>query len=138
MPTRPSPSQRPRIVITLTGGGYLNEAKALIRHMSDRFELHYLTTYDATSAPLDDIPAGPLHVVQQVTTLAESGILQISGNTLKCLAGAFVILRRIDPIAVICVGSSIAVPLCICARLLNKKTVFIESFTRVSRPSKTG
>jgi len=106
--------------------------------MSDRFELHYVTTYDSTSAPLNDIPKAPIHLVQPIATLTESGVFHATGNGLRCLVGALMILRKIDPVAVICVGSSIAVPLCICAKLLRKKAVFIESFTRVSVPSRTG
>jgi UDP-N-acetylglucosamine:LPS N-acetylglucosamine transferase len=132
------PTSKPKILVTLTGGGFLWEAKSLIKGLGDQFEFHYVTTPDAAGADRSDLPDGELHQVSHVTVMSQRTALKICRNLLASFGDARRVLRQVRPDAVVCVGSSIAVPLCLWARIMGVKAVFVESITRVSEPSKTG
>jgi len=51
---------------------------------------------------------------------------------------SFRVLMKERPDGMVVVGSAIAVPLFLAARFAGVKTVFIDSITRVTRPSTTG
>lgn len=58
--------------------------------------------------------------------------------TLKAFLKAVKVLKKENPDIVISTGADVAVPMCIAAKLLGKKVVFIESFCRPSRPGWSG
>jgi UDP-N-acetylglucosamine:LPS N-acetylglucosamine transferase len=84
------------------------------------------------------LPPGEFHGLSRVTTQADRTLWSKASNFLFSLWGALAVIRRVRPDAIVCIASSVAVPLCIWGRLFGKKTVFVESITRVSRPSTTG
>jgi beta-1,4-N-acetylglucosaminyltransferase len=59
-------------------------------------------------------------------------------KTALCAAQALAILLHSRPNAVISTGPSVAVPVCIVAKLLRRKVVFIETGSRIHALSTTG
>ena len=132
-------SHKKRIIITLTGGGFLWEAQALIKGMGNDYDYHYLTTPDAVGkVGVVDIPEGEVHIITKSTTMNVNSSLKKVINTLSSFRDACKVTRKVDPFAVICVGSSIAVPLCFWAKCFRKRAIFVETITRISKPSLTG
>ena len=58
-------------------------------------------------------------------------------NLLRNLVLAFRLMRRLRPRAVVTTGAGVAVPFCYLGRLFGARVVFIESFSRITRPSLT-
>jgi len=58
-------------------------------------------------------------------------------NLLRNLVLAFRIVAALRPRAVVSTGAGVAVPFCYVARLFGVRVVFIESFSRTTRPSLT-
>jgi beta-1,4-N-acetylglucosaminyltransferase len=58
-------------------------------------------------------------------------------NLLRNLFLAARVLRRRRPHVVVSTGAGVAVPFCYLARLFGSRVVFIESFSRISKPSLT-
>jgi len=56
----------------------------------------------------------------------------------RALLSTFMILLREKPKLIVSTGSEIAIPAFYLARILRIKTIFIESWTRVDRPTGTG
>ena len=56
----------------------------------------------------------------------------------RALLSTFRILLREKPKLIVSTGSEIAIPAFYLAKLLRIKTIFIESWTRVDRPTGTG
>ena len=128
-----------KILVTLTGGGFLWEAQALIKGMGKDYDYHYVTTPDApVKVGVADIPDGEVHIIAKPTTMNVRSNLKKVKNTLSSFRDACKLIRKVEPFAVICVGSSIAVPLCFWAKCFRKKAIFVETITRVSKPSFTG
>ncbi|WP_420796975.1 hypothetical protein [Ectothiorhodospira variabilis] len=126
------------VLLTLTGGGFRWESCALLRSLGPRYDYHFATNGDSRGRPPDGLPQGPLHIVEKVTSMRYKSPLRIAHNFLRALRDSYSLIKRIKPDVIICVGSSIAVPLFVCGKLMGKTTVYIESITRVERPSRTG
>jgi hypothetical protein len=133
----PRVSPKPRILLTLAGGGFFWQSRSVARSLAG-FDLHYASAEPASVWADSGLPTGTFHEVGSITTQSGKRRLQRASKFLRSASSAFEVVRRVDPDAVVCVASSIAVPLCFWAKLFGKKTVFIESVTRVSHPSATG
>ena len=132
-------SHKKKILVTLAGGGFLWEAQALIKGMGKDYDYHYVTTPDAVGkVGVVDIPDGKVHIIAKSTTINVKSSLKKVKNTLSSFRDAYKVIRKADPFAVICIGSSIAVPLCFWAKCFRKKAIFVETITRISKPSLTG
>lgn len=59
-------------------------------------------------------------------------------KTLQCAWQSLQILLREKPDLVVSTGADSAIPICVLAKLLGKKVVFIESFCRIREPSLSG
>jgi beta-1,4-N-acetylglucosaminyltransferase len=131
---------RKRIILTLTGGGFLWEAKSLLKNLGNDYEYHFVSLYYPTwKVKTKDIPKeGEVHYISIVTTMADKDFLKKMKNLMVSFKDTYKVMRKVNPSAVICVGTSIAVPLCFWAKYFRKKAIFIETITRVTKPSLTG
>ena len=128
-----------KILVTLTGGGFLWEAQSLIKGLGKGYCYHFVTTPDApVKVEVADIPDGEVHTIAKPTTMNVRSNLKTVKNTLSSFRDACKLIRKVEPFAVICVGSSIAVPLCFWAKCFRKRAIFVETITRISKPSLTG
>jgi UDP-N-acetylglucosamine:LPS N-acetylglucosamine transferase len=60
------------------------------------------------------------------------------GSLLRNLRLARRTIRRFDPDVILSTGAAVAVPFFIVGWLRGKRLVYVESFTRISRPALTG
>jgi UDP-N-acetylglucosamine:LPS N-acetylglucosamine transferase len=128
-----------KILVTLAGGGFLWEAQALIKGLGNDYDYHYVTTPDAMGkVGAVDIPEGKVYIITKATTMNRKSSLKKVKNTLRSFRDVCRVIRKGDLFAVICVGSSIAVPLCFWAKCFRKRAIFVETITRISKPSLTG
>ncbi|WP_306533875.1 hypothetical protein [Geobacter sp.] len=127
-----------KLIVTLTGGGFLWEAKALINGLGEGYEYHYVTTPDALVTSGDGMPHGEVHLISRVTSMSDNSLAKRMKNLVISIRDSYRVIKTVKPDAVICIGSSIAVPLCFWAKVFGKKAVFVESITRVTNPSFTG
>ncbi len=130
---------RKKVMVTLTGGGFLWESLQLIKGVGSGLDYYFVTTPDSLSAiKTIQIPRGKIYVIEKITTMGNKSFLKILKNTFLSFVDAYKAFKKVNPVAVICVGSSIAIPLCFWAKFFRKKAIFVESITRVSQPSLTG
>jgi len=127
-----------KILVTLTGGGFRWEAQSLINGLGEDFQFHFVTTHDSPVLPGDGIPDGAVHVISRVTTMSDRGFIKKAKNFIFCFRDSYRLVKRLRPDAIVCIGTSIAVPLCFWGKLFGRKTVYVESITRVSQASLTG
>ncbi len=131
--------RKTRLLVTLPGGGFFWETVALLSSFDDRFCYHYLTT-----RPLPrtfdrlGVPDGAEHRVTSLTQLGRAGKRHAVMGLIRSFWEIGAVMRRVDPDVVMAVGTSLAVPLCLWARILGKKALFVESITRVTVGSLTG
>ena len=118
----------PRAVVVASGGGHLAEALLAIE-----------------GVPLRTIVV-TLRLPHTENTLQELGLrrdylINPHGDPFKYLVNiwqSFWLVMKYRPELVISTGAGMVVPICMIARLLGAKLVFIETAARVNTPSRTG
>lgn len=129
---------RKTILTVIPGAGFTFETSCLVRQLADEFELLYLTTVYGGQPGRDGLPPGEGFQVEPFPTFTAKS----RPGLVKALAVAFLVTlkvlltRKVDLVLV--VGSPHAAPMMLAARLLGRRTVFVESITRVDRLSDTG
>jgi UDP-N-acetylglucosamine:LPS N-acetylglucosamine transferase len=131
----PAGSSRMKLMITLGGGGFLLEAQSLLRRLGTDYEYCYITGEDCIVPK--ELVGAEIYKMRPFALLGEPHLWQRVPAFLKALVQAYRSLSRSKPDCVICVGSAMAVPMCLAARTLGVRTVFVESITRFERPSVT-
>lgn len=127
-----------RVLVTLTGGGYLAETLALLRTLGTSYDYCYVTCHGDLLPREGEIPPGPCYRMRSVTQLRQPSPLARLRGLVFGLSYAWHVLRVADPDVIVCVGTSIAVPLCFWGRVLRRRTVFVESIARAENLSTTG
>lgn len=128
-----------RVVLTVSGGGFLWQSRSVARRIADLGELHFITGEPRANLDQSGFPAATWHEVPAVTTQVDRRrALRKARNVLRTFFRCYGILRSVRPDAIVCVATSLAIPLCVWGRLFRAKTVFVESITRVDTPSVTG
>lgn len=117
-----------RILLVACSGGHLLQMMALKPAWQD-LERRWVTLEAADSKYLLD----PGEVV-----FAHSPVARNIPNFFRNLALARRIICEYRPDVILSTGAALAVPFFVMGRLLGVRTVYVESFTRVNRPSLTG
>ncbi|CAI8762238.1 glycosyltransferase family protein [Methylocaldum szegediense] len=136
MNTHSTDFSKKKVLVTLGGGGHLWQSKRLISALGQNFYYCYVTGYDCLVPP--EVRDKEVYQLITFATISGRGIIKRLARLFSSLKDAFLILRKANPDVVICVGTSLSVPLSLWANLFGKKVVFIESITRIQRPSVTG
>lgn len=128
---------RPRLLISMSGGGFLWQSRNVSVALQNHFDLHYVTAGHRTL--LDrDLPDGTWHKLNANATSFSSHYLLDIWRSLAQIRETYKVIKEVDPAAIVVIATSVAIPLAVSARLLGKPFVFIESITRVNAPSITG
>lgn len=118
-----------KICFAASSGGHLEEISRLLDIKKEN-DVFLITEYTGMQEKRFD----KVYYVRQVNRkecLLILHLLKIFGQTLK-------IFFREKPDLVISTGALVTVPICILAKLMKKKVIYIESFARVEKPSLTG
>jgi len=129
--------QRPKILVALAGGGFFGETQQTVSEFRMSFEIAYVTLaglpYRTHWPQLD----GTYHVLSHYD-LRVYGPLKNAYRLVLATAQACRLVRKEGFCGVLTVGVNLAIPLGIAAKLQGVPFVFVESISRVTRPSTTG
>ena len=135
---------RKRLLIALGGGGWHRElARILERFDPEEFQYLYVYGHHSGSHSCRALPVphdGPRFPIRYPGPTRKTP-LRFLANPLRLAVSffeAFGILRKARPEVVLTLGSAIAIPLLVAAKVYKTKTIFIESLTRVEQLSLTG
>jgi len=123
------PLKGPQILVACNNGGHLLQAMELIRVLPGGDDTLWMTKDDVDSRSL--LPGGfiPIYVP---TTKSSVNFVRNFLLTVK-------IFFRVKTIrVVISTGAGVAPPVFLASKIWRKKTIFIESFSRVVSPSLSG
>ena len=125
------------ILLLLGEGGHSKEMLRLADLLGGDFRYSYvLVRDDEVSAGKITLP-GPIYRVIRPRDKAHNAVLD-AAKTALCALQAVLILLRAQPDAIITTGPGVAVPVCLAARLLRCRIIFIETGSRVHALSTTG
>ena len=123
-------------MLVVGGGGFFNETIPFIKQLSTQVDVSLLVSKDLTKELVASIGINQVSYIAPVTLRSRGRM----GNILVVFIAfidAFKSLCKYNPTVVICVGSSLAIPVFFVSKILIKKTIFIESITRVDCLSTT-
>lgn len=126
------------LLLTLPGGGFFWEAMQLREALAPRFNMRYVSVNDFHAPENLPFPPEELLRIRTVTTLSRSSRWQKIKGLLGSFFDSYKLFRRNKPDVLVCVGSSMSIPLAIWARIFRVPTYFVESITRVEGLSTTG
>lgn len=127
-----------KLLLTLSGGGFMWQSKSVLKTLNGPFKYHYITEAGTLLPAAQEIPDGEAFEVPHATTLAEQKLSQRLWSAMKCLIATAWVLARVRPDVVIAVGTSMSLFVCLWGRFFGARTIFIESITRVNSLSSTG
>jgi len=112
-----------------TGGHY--EQLLMLKPLMNNYDSFIVTEKTIYSISMKDEKT---YYIKQVNRKEKSFIPRIIVNVFKSV-GIFIIER---PDAVICTGALAMIPICLTAKIVGKKLIYIESFSKVTSATKTG
>jgi UDP-N-acetylglucosamine:LPS N-acetylglucosamine transferase len=129
---------KPKALVVLSGGGFSFETKRLLASIDKDFQFVYLKTKFSPEPGADEIPFGPSHSVPLFSTVTQKSLRRSINALMQTFFTTVRLLRRDEIEIIIAVGCSYAFPMLLAGRFFRRKTVFLESITRVDRLSNTG
>jgi UDP-N-acetylglucosamine:LPS N-acetylglucosamine transferase len=127
-----------RVIIPITGGGFSFETKCLLNSFAGNMRLFYLKTEFGGVPGEDGIPLGESYPIPSFSSVTRRSVVGDLKTFLRTFLRTIAVIRTEQIDAAIVVGCSHAVPMILAARLLARKTIFIETITRVDQLSNTG
>lgn len=130
--------QRPVVLLTLAGGGFQWQSLSVARDLLPHFALEIVSAEPREAFLGKGVPDVPYHVMPRITIMEDRSSWRKGRNLAVGLIEAWRLVGRVRPDAIVCVATSMAVPLCLVGRIRGIPSVFVESITRVARASSTG
>ncbi len=130
--------RKPTVLVILSGGGFTFETKCLLGAIKDDFDFVYLTTRAGGAPGEDGIPGGETYSARSFASKTKPSVMASLRAFLATFAMTLLVIRRAKVDLVLAAACSHAVPMLLAGRLLGRRTICIESITRVDRLSNTG
>lgn len=119
-----------KICFAASSGGHF-EQLLMLKKLMEKYD-SFIVTEKTLYAPLsDDIKP---YYMKQVNRKEFTFIFRMIANLFRSLH----IFFREKPDVVITTGAMAMIPMCLIAKMFRKKLIFIESFAKVTSPTKTG
>ena len=118
-----------KICFASSSGGHTEQTLTLMNNMNR--EVSFLVT---EKVDYDDSRKGKTHYLTQVNRKELGCIFKLAFNALVSLR----ILVREKPDIIVTTGVLAVIPLCLLAKMLRKKLIYIESFADITSPTLTG
>ena len=120
----------PKICFAASCGGHLAEL-SMLKPLMNKYDSFVVTEHTGYSAAIE---AQRIYYVHQVNRKEKSMPFWMLLNSFKSLR--IILIEKPD--IVITTGVLAVIPLCLLAKLFRKKLIFVESFAKVTTPTKTG
>jgi UDP-N-acetylglucosamine:LPS N-acetylglucosamine transferase len=131
-------ADHPVVLLTLAGGGFQWQSLSVARDLETRYSIEIVSAEPREAFAGKGVPDVPYHLISRITIMEDRLWWHKARNLLLGLAESWRLVGKVRPAAIVCVATSMAVPLCLVGRLRGIPTVFVESITRVSKASATG
>lgn len=121
---------KPKICFAASSGGHF-EQLMMLRPLMEKYDSFILTEKTLYQVEADGIK---MYLMKKVIPIDRFYHFWTVVNAVH----SFRIFLKEQPDVVISTGVMVTVPMCIYAKLFGRKVIYIESFAKVSSPTKTG
>ena len=126
-----------KLMVILGGGGHTEQMIKLLEQLGSRFEYLYVIPKDDIVSPSKIRIKGKVYRIKRATYPMGSMFSKIYGSAINFFQSFSLCLRE-RPYAILSSGPGTAVFISIIGKLLGSKIIFVESWSRVNRPSTSG
>lgn len=119
-----------KICFAASSGGHY-EQLLMLRPLMEKYDSFVMTEETLYKTKIED---KKMYYIKQVNRKEKTFIPYMVINTFKSVK----IYLKEKPDMVICTGVLAMIPICLIAKLLNKKLIYIESFAKVTSGTMTG
>jgi len=126
-----------RLLVVLGSGGHTAQMVRLVEMLPEGFEYIYMIGHDDGLSESKITKPGEVCRVHRARR-HEDGFFVSAIKVMRLFFESYRLLLRADPGAVVSAGPGTAVPVSILARLMGKKVIYIEDWSRVYSKSGTG
>ena len=119
-----------KLCFAASSGGHFEQI-AMLNPLMKKYESFIVTEKTQYKASLD---GEQIYYIQQVNRNEVLFLFRMTVNTFKSMRLFF----KEKPDVVITTGVLAVVPLCLIAKVFKKKLIYIESYAKISSPTKTG
>lgn len=119
-----------KICFAASSGGHY-EQLMMLKPLMEKYDSFVITEKTVYSA---EAKGEKTYYMKQVNRREKDFIWRMIQNTYK----SFKIYRIEKPDVVICTGVLAMIPICLISKFMGKKLIYIESFAKVTSPTKTG
>lgn len=123
-------SKKVKVCFAASSGGHYEQLMLLRPLMEeyDSFIVAEKTSYQVQKE------VGKTYYLKQINRKELLFVPKFIANTIRSIH----IMNKEKPDVVICTGVLAMIPICLLAKLYNKKLVFIESFSNITKPTQSG
>ena len=129
---------KPLILTAVIGGGFAFETTRLLQEMNDWAQPVYLLTRAGGTPGQHGLPLGKRFEVPMFATVTRPALWRSAYAFVTTFLVAGRVMRKEHVSTVVVVGCSHAVPMLLAAKLLRRKSVYVESLARTDMLSNTG
>lgn len=127
---------KPNVLYILGSGGHTAEMLELSKQLGDNINYFYLIQNDDVLSKSKIIYPGKIIYVDRPRLWGQSVIYNL--RVIPLFFKAIKIIKENKITVIISSGPGIAIPFCFAGKLLNKKIIFIESWSRIKTKSISG
>ncbi len=120
-----------KILIPTSPGGHLKQVVLLAENLKKVLDITFITYYTPLAEKLLEGYKVKFVIEPRI------GVKSWPRKFILSLQAALLLLKERSDV-IVTAGSDVAVPFCYIGKLLGKKIIFIESWSRVRKPSKSG
>ena len=121
---------RKKICLISSSGGHLEQIRQL-KGISERYDCFYVVTRTKATEAMKQ----RRYIVSDLVRKNRAAMLF---RMLKMVLEQFIVFFRERPDVILTTGAAVAIPMCVIGKIFRKKIIYIESFARMTMPSKTG
>lgn len=125
-----SEKKKVKICFAASSGGHF-EQLLMLKPLMERYDSFVITEETAYKA---EVKGQKMYYMKMVNRKEAASVLKMLVNIFRSVKIYF----HEKPDVVICTGVLAMIPICLIAKLMGRKLIYIESFAKVTSPTQTG
>jgi len=126
-----------KILVVLGSGGHTAQMLRLVDLLGDRFEYVYLVGRGDSLSAEKIARKGEICVVHRARDHGDNVVVTFF-KVIRLFWESLGVIRRAKPEVILSAGPGMAVPISMLGKMLGKKVIFVESWSRVYKGSTSG
>ena len=125
------------IIVVLGDGGHTAQMIRLVNLLESQYDYEYIIAKQDKLSIYKILIKGKVHFINRVAVFGDNYFIRFC-KLIRGLYEVYPIVKNSNTQAIITCGPNISVPICIIGKILNKKIIFIETWSKVYSKTSSG